>query len=314
MQLARNEPEKPSIRGMTSSPRFDTETPRSCDWLHFDWSESDCESIALGLSDDPTDSELEAFVTSPFGGPMSISQCKNSGLALSVLPALSTSADAVSIFSQFFSNELFFADSLHSLPSMFLNYEFSLFNKQSVLFPCPQMVLLDRESSKGYRSLYRNLMALEAQTNKLAAAVYAFNTHVRQLTRGQPSLQELIEKRQTLLNLVSTHLGGGIHLITDVIINALYDCNLQAETLAARPKPLVMTGRIHQLDREGAHLLRNLRFCHARVEAILKGALPDLGTRDTSEFRRWLDAEFVHNSEYAKLAQLLRLEEKVGKK
>lgn len=309
MHLAHDDIKEASIRFIdSSSPRLmPADTPRTCDWLHLDWSESDCESIALGLSGDQTDLELEAFVTSPFGGPMSISQCKNSGLALSVLPALSTCADAPSIFSQYFSNELFFADSLHSLPSMFLNYDFQLFPKHCVLFPCPPMVVLDHELCKGYRSLYRNLILLEGQANKLAAAVCTFNSQVRQLTRGKPSLEELIEKKLVLLNLVSTHLGSGIHGVTDIIINALYDCNLQAETLAARPKPLVQAGRIHLLDREGAHLLRNLRFCHARIEAILKGALPDLGTRDTSEFRRWLDAEFIHNPEYAALVQQLRI-------
>lgn len=289
---------------------------RGCNWNiewssddESDWDDSDSRSIDLGSYLVDSCEDFAAFVNSPFGGPMSTSKCVPHTPAATILPALTTGADAPLIYAQFFSNELFFADSLSNLPAMFQNYAFPSFSQSSVLFPCPTIpFFVDHDLFRGYRALYRRLLSLETDALKLAAAVTAFNRELQQIPKREPSLNSLIHAKQQLLGLVARHLGGGFHFITDIIINSLYDCNLQAETLAVQlPKDLSVK-RVHQLDKSGADLLQDMSFCHARIESILKAALPDLGAKDTMEFSRWIDTEFIHNKGYAELADLLRQE------
>ncbi|ODV81849.1 uncharacterized protein CANTADRAFT_3910 [Suhomyces tanzawaensis NRRL Y-17324] len=259
--------------------------------LSYNWDDDDAESI---VSEDDTESfvsdgDLASSPSYTHQYPIApVPRLHQSMRLKALMPALFKSKDCTHILTQFFSNELFFADNLCNLKDNFLNHDFKSFEAHRVLFPIGTL------DPAMHEAVLAKLQIFSSLVDKLTSILASFNHSIVGVVARINSnadtkcLETLQEAKAEFNSLIDQYLSGeGLNGVIDDIIDMLYDYNLliQENQTGSLPDPA---------------FLKKTDEYYASIESTLKVSAR-IDNKDVSLFKRLLEANFIYNQEFQEL-------------
>ena len=180
----------------------------------------------------------------------------------------------------FFCNELFFATNLSNLRDNFLNFEFDSFSQSLILYPLEGVNV-----EESFDSVHSKLKSLSQEVDSLVTVIHQFNLLVNKACTTKVDIYSLMSIKQKLNKLIKIHLGDGLHIIIDNIINLLYDYNQLVEDI-----------HLHQKS-EPTSKSQALLDYQSKIENTLQLS-ESINQSDVVRFSALLEARFIGNKEW----------------